>query len=127
VHAELPAHARSVREARVLVRDALRAWDLPHLEDVATLLVSELATNALLHARTGFAVEAVLHGGVLRVMVLDCSPAMPHPRRHSLQAGTGRGLRMIDTLAGSWGSQTSADPWSKGVWFELPTAPTAGR
>ena len=127
VRAEFPAHARSIRAARALVRDALSSWDLHHLEDVATLLVSELATNALLHARTDFAVEAVRRRDVLRVMVLDCSPAMPHPRRHSLEAGTGRGLSLIETLAGSWGSEISEDPWAKGVWFELPTAATAGR
>jgi anti-sigma regulatory factor (Ser/Thr protein kinase) len=111
----------------VLVRDALRSWDLQHLEDVALLLVSELATNALLHARTGFAVEAVRRRGVLRVVVLDCSAAMPRPRRHDLAAGTGRGLSLIDTLAGSWGAETSADPWAKAVWFELPTTATAVR
>jgi anti-sigma regulatory factor (Ser/Thr protein kinase) len=119
VRADLPGEPGSVRRARSFVRDALRTWRLDQLGDTAVLLVSELATNAVLHARTGFAVEVVLRGPVVRVTVHDCSPAAPKPRRHGPSSSTGRGLDILDQLADSWGSGSGRAPYEKAVWFEV--------
>ena len=49
----LPAAERSPGLARRVARDALTTWQLTDLTDTAVLLISELVTNAVLHARTG--------------------------------------------------------------------------
>ena len=119
VRAELPGEPASVRQARSLVRGALSSWHLDALQNNVMLMVSELATNAVLHARSGFVVEAAHLGGVVRVTVYDCSPATPTLRRHSTTAGTGRGLAMVTELADSWGTGRGEPPYTKGVWFEV--------
>ena len=123
VRVELTAEPRSVREARRVVVGVLRDWHLPHLEDTAVLLVSELATNAVLHARTAFAVEAERRGEVVRVGLSDGSDVGPARRRHGVQAGTGRGLGLVAALSTDWGTDDATDPWRKTVWFELPVDP----
>ena len=120
---ELAADPRSVREARRAVRDALRAWDLEHLEASAVLLTSELTTNAVLHARSGLAVEVEHRGDTVRVSVLDASSVGPLVRNHGLQAGTGRGLGLVRTLSTAWGCEPAAAPYAKAVWFDLPLDP----
>ncbi|MFB6632897.1 ATP-binding protein [Streptomyces sp. NPDC056362] len=96
------------------------------VEDVL-LLVSEVVTNACLHA--GGPEELVLRhgGGRLRVEVYDASPEHPRarvPRSPALPGG--HGLMVLDRLAGSWGSVDKA-PGAVGkvVWLEIG-APTGG-
>lgn len=123
VRVDLEPDPRSVRTARRMVVDAVRGWRLDHLEDPAALLVSEVATNAVLHARSPFAVEVSRRRGVVRVEVSDRSPAGPQRRRHSASATTGRGLALVATLSTAWGTEAAARPWAKRVWFELPVEP----
>jgi anti-sigma regulatory factor (Ser/Thr protein kinase) len=123
VRTELSGEPLSVRDARRLVNRTLREWSLDHLEDSATLLVSEVVTNAVLHARTEVCIELERRATVLRVTVADGSPRRPERRRHGLSAGTGRGLGLLSTLASAWGSGPAEDPWVKDVWFELPLDP----
>lgn len=118
----LPPAPDSVTTARAVVRSALRGWDLEQLTDTAALLVSELATNAVLHARSDFAVCVERRAGRVRVSVSDCSARTASRRRYGLHAGTGRGLGLIDSLALAWGSDEAAEPWTKTVWFELDEA-----
>lgn len=123
VRVDLEPDPRSVRTARRLVVDAVREWRLDHLEPTAALLVSEVATNAVLHARSPFAVAVSRSRGVVRVEVSDRSPSGPQRRRHSASAGTGRGLGLVATLSTGWGTETASRPWAKTVWFELPVDP----
>ena len=123
VRTELAGEPLSVRDARRLVSSTLREWSLGHLEDSATLLVSEVVTNAVLHARTAVCMELERRPSVLRVTVTDGSPHRPERRRHGLSAGTGRGLGLLATLSSDWGSGPAEDPWAKDVWFELPLDP----
>jgi anti-sigma regulatory factor (Ser/Thr protein kinase) len=121
---ELAAVPDSVREARRFVRDAVRDWGLTDLEELATLLTSELATNAVVHARTRFAVVvARLHDG-LEVHVLDDSPAAPNPRQPRLSSQQGRGLAMVAKVAAEWGPsrKEDLDGFVKGVRFVLGTS-----
>ncbi len=106
---------------------ALEDWQLQHLSDTATLLVSELATNVVLHAGTTFLVQAEQSGETLRISVFDLSSAGPNRREQSLQAGSGRGLALMDVLATTWGTSLDVQPWAKVMWFELPTSPAAAR
>ncbi len=125
VQVELPNAPASVSSARRVVARALREWSLPHLHDTAALLTSELVTNAVLHAGTDLRVEVQRDGAVVRVTVYDGSPQQARRRRHGVHAGTGRGLGLLATLSTDWGSEPSAPPYRKAVWFELPVDPAA--
>ncbi len=115
----------SISTARAHVREALQAWGLDPLVDTATLLVSEITTNVLLHARTDFALAVERREGVVRIRVLDGSPRAATRRRYGLDAGTGRGLGLVETLAVAWGSEPAEAPWAKSVWFDLDENATA--
>lgn len=120
----LPPDPTSARRARQHVVAALGRAGLPDLADTAALLVSEVVTNALLHAHTEVRLGVrVLPSGV-RVEVADRSPRQPTRRRPSTESATGRGLLLLEELASRWG----VDPASggKAVWFELRGAARAG-
>ena len=119
VQRRLPPHASSVGEARRLVRTELIGTGREDLVDAAELLVSELVTNALVHAGTTIEVTARVTETGLRVEVGDGSPNLPAPRHHARMAGTGRGLRLLQQMVDSWGAHPYAD--GKVVWFELVT------
>jgi anti-sigma regulatory factor (Ser/Thr protein kinase) len=114
----LPAQATSPARARRFLSATLAAWDLDGGDD-ALLVVSELATNALLHARTGMTVRvAQLADDTISVSVTDGGAAMPAPRRFSLDSGTGRGLRLLDTVGDAWGTDRLPGG-GKVVWCRL--------
>jgi anti-sigma regulatory factor (Ser/Thr protein kinase) len=124
-NARLAPEPRSVAAARRLLRDMLERWDLGDLEFAASQALTEIATNAVLHARTAFDLAIDWDGEVLRVCVADASARMPVQRRHSVEATTGRGLALVETLCRSWGVQVTDQ--GKQVWFELAKAQqTAG-
>ncbi|MDA8062797.1 MAG: ATP-binding protein [Actinomycetota bacterium] len=87
--------------------------------DVA-LLVSELATNAVLHARTRFAVEVLVEddGDHLRVGVTDLDARLPILGGLDPDASGGRGIALVRALADAWGVHCRAGS-GKTVWFEL--------
>jgi MEDS: MEthanogen/methylotroph, DcmR Sensory domain/Histidine kinase-like ATPase domain len=111
------AGADAPRAARRLVTDALRRWGLGGrlLED-AQLVISELATNAIRHARSGFSVAVRRTGSGVRLTVRDASPAEPIVRRDPGEPG-GRGMLIVSLLATGWGVE--AGPEGKTVWVEL--------
>ena len=97
--------------------DTLRRWGRDDLTTSGALLVTELVTNAILHART--MVRVILERGVdfVRVEVRDGSPIRPALRNHGLDATTGRGLALVAKLAQSWG--VDVDGAGKVVWARL--------
>jgi PAS domain S-box-containing protein len=107
----------SVGEARRLVRRSLRDAGQEHLIDDAELLVSEIVTNALVHAGTPIEVGVIPHAGRLRIEVADGSPHAPSPRHYTALSGTGRGLMLLEDLVDDWGVETTGP--GKKVWFEL--------
>ena len=125
VRAELAGEPLNVRDARRLVTRTLNEWHLEPLVESATLLVSEVVTNAVLHARTSLAVELERRTDVVRITVSDRSPRRPARRRHGLSATTGRGLALLSTMSTRWGDEPGTAPWQKDVWFELPLDPRA--
>jgi two-component sensor histidine kinase len=82
-----------------------------------TLVVSELATNAIVHARTSFSVGLHLGGGIARVDVLDHAPELPNEHSLALSTSNGRGLMIVAALADEWGVEWT--PATKTVWAEL--------
>ncbi|MGC9382720.1 SpoIIE family protein phosphatase [Streptomyces sp. MH13] len=118
----------SVASARRFVRAALDdvASDLV---DTAELLVSELVTNAVLHARSEAEVAVARHEGRVRVRVGDRRPSRaPVPQYCSPYTGTGQGLALVEQLASRYGVDTGDE--CKTVWFELwpdgPPPPSSG-
>lgn len=110
--------------ARAFVRGTLRSWDLDDLEDVLLLLVSELATNVVLHARTGYDVAVELRDDAVRLSVLDDSASGPVRRRTGLRSATGRGLALVETLTVDWGrtEDRKLAGRAKGIWCDVSLA-----
>jgi PAS domain S-box-containing protein len=116
----LPPQPPSVAEARQRVRDLLLGCGREDLLDTAVLLVSELVTNALLHAATDIGVTARLDGEGLHVGVSDGSRHLPSRREYGPTSGTGRGLLMLESMVDEWGVSQRRD--GKTVWFRLAVA-----
>ncbi|MDQ1396675.1 MAG: hypothetical protein QOG64_1934 [Acidimicrobiaceae bacterium] len=110
--------ATSARRARAFVASTLEDWGLTRLVDVATLLTSELVTNAVLHARSRIDLRMRQRpGGAVRVEVIDESFREPFRLQAPAEATAGRGLAILDVLAARWGVDTLDT--GKAVWFEL--------
>jgi anti-sigma regulatory factor (Ser/Thr protein kinase) len=116
----LEPQPESVAVARREVRAVLDDWGADRFEWEVSQLVTELVTNVVLHARTGFDLSMELDGDRLRLEVRDASPLLPRPRRFSRESTTGRGMRLVETLAQSWGVQRRDG--GKTVWLELVPA-----
>ncbi|WP_426499689.1 ATP-binding protein [Streptomyces sp. D54] len=117
----LPGVAGSAHRARRLVHLALDVWGLADVQDDADLVVSELLTNAVLHARRGDSVRVTvtrLGEGRVRVAVVDLSVDQPSPRDAGSDQESGRGLKIVQVLSGGqWGVDPL--PWGKRVWASL--------
>jgi anti-sigma regulatory factor (Ser/Thr protein kinase) len=119
----LPATAWSVSRARHAVIDLLRAnsWDEEGIDEAA-LMTTEIATNAVLHARTPYTLTIDVSIQRLRVDVRDASTLPPRviPLASASALG-GRGLALVSALADQWGYQSTID--GKSVWFETTSRP----
>lgn len=116
----LPAEAASVSAARRHVELTLEAWGIAEAGWSSVQLVSELATNAVLHARSSFTVEVSRADDRLRVCVQDGSTVRPGVRRYAEDSTTGRGMRLVESLSSGWGVERLGI--GKVVWFEIDLA-----
>jgi len=117
---QLMPHPKSVRVARRFCALTLEAFGLACCIEPTRLLVSELVTNAVLHAHTPIGLRFELDGRQLRIEVRDGFAEMPNPRVIDLTElpESGRGLKVVDALGGTWGwERTHA---GKVVWCEVP-------
>jgi len=106
----------SNRDARRFLRRFLDSSGLDgDIADSAELALSELVTNAVLHAHTEFEVALHLVDDVLRVEVTDRNPQLPVQRRYAEQATTGRGMDLVAAYTRDCGVDASPD--RKTVWF----------
>jgi anti-sigma regulatory factor (Ser/Thr protein kinase) len=122
-----PEAKSSVPQARQFVAESLTDV-VPEVCETAALLVSELATNAVVHAESEFAVTVVYPtaSGRVRVEVTDRDATQPAPIRPPPNIPHGRGLLLVASLADEWGVQEARRRAGKSVWFELtPTTATA--
>jgi PAS domain S-box-containing protein len=124
VSVALDPDPRNVRQARNVLRDALLRSGAEDLLDPATLLLSEIVTNAFVHAGTQVQVQVQSTAEALRVEVRDGGAHVPFRRHYSGTAGTGRGVQLMDELADRWGTEPGSN--GKTVWFEMGNPPTAG-
>ena len=114
------AHPTSSRAARTFVANCARSWGCEHLVDDAALLVSELVTNAVLHARAPVDIRVRKGRDDLRIEVYDEGAGVPLPIFTDIDASAGRGLGLVQAIAACWGVDDAAS--GKTVWFELPLA-----
>jgi anti-sigma regulatory factor (Ser/Thr protein kinase) len=148
VHQRFPDEPIAAAQARGFVGSALRRWSLDALVPNVQLAVTELVTNAILHARTPIVVTLCVSGGMVEVAVTDYDPRVPHalphredlladldalsqhpiddadPRHAGLHYGAsgsvaaGRGLIILDAISATWGVTEHAG--RKDVWARLP-------
>ena len=105
----------STRKARDFVSTHLVDHDLRYLvEDVRTV-VSELATNALLHADTPFVIDLHATDATVVLTVADGSVSMPARGDAESSSTSGRGLSIVDELSRDWGVTRGVDG-GKSVW-----------
>ena len=109
--------AAELGAVRQFVVDTLFRWGQDrHLEN-ASIVVSELATNAILHARSDFIVSMSSRNGSFRLAVRDASTELPSARTPLPSAISGRGLLLVGVLTQRWGTEIVAD--GKVVWAEF--------
>jgi len=122
--AELPYLPSAVPQARRVLREGMRLARLS--EDVrgtAELLVSELVTNAVKYGEPPLWLFIEMRPGLIHASVSDTSTVLPQRRTAAPDAEGGRGLLVLDALAGSWG--TVAAEGGKYLWFDLPVPAAA--
>ena len=116
--------AGAVSQARHFVRHELDGAGADEdVVETAELLVSELVTNVVLHARTSAVVSVRADPpDAFRVSVIDGSADPPHRRAFGREQPTGRGLRLVSVMARDWGVEpsTAVGRWGKEVWFVVP-------
>ena len=111
-------------EARRFVRDALSVWGIDGaLAQTVALLVSELVTNAVLHAVPPIDLTLDWEDPLLRVEVSDGANRMPEMIEPPRPAGRGGyGLHLVEQLSHTWGAARRV-PRGKVVWFEIERNP----
>ncbi|HTU72434.1 MAG TPA: ATP-binding protein [Trebonia sp.] len=119
----VPGEPEQVSRVRGFVTKTLQSTALPSIDsDAATLLTSELVTNAILHTdsgRPGGAITVVvlrLPDGILIEVVDDGSAGTPVVKSDAL-AGEGQGLYLVQQLASQWGYLRDSDGTT--VWFHI--------
>ena len=118
-YTKLPPQVSSIAAARHFADAALAAIGAKGAQrDTARLLVSELATNVVLHARTDMRLTVRPAHDRVRVEVRDDDPSRPPGlRQPGPMAVNGRGMVLVDALATSWG--VNGNERGKTVWFEV--------
>ena len=132
-HGTFPPTVESIAAARRLVRTTLAGWGVGEVAGDALLIASELCTNAVIHAGTGFTISCTHLGGAVRVAVRDGYPGRMLPTSVVApgdQKTSGRGLLLCAALSSSWG--VDYDQTGKLVWCQVdlpgeqPAGPEAG-
>jgi anti-sigma regulatory factor (Ser/Thr protein kinase) len=121
VSATFPADAASPGHARRTAAETLRRWG--HTETLiadVSLVVSELASNAVRHAGSAFSVALRVHGPLLRVTVEDRAPLPNTENDADMMPRPPHGLCVVDSLATSWGVEPTRT--GKIVWAQLTCA-----
>ncbi|QJY49051.1 STAS domain-containing protein [Pseudonocardia broussonetiae] len=107
------------QQARITAARAASAWgvDGDSVRDLL-IVVTELVSNAVEHARTPSTLALHLHGSVVHVAVSDASTALPVVRPFDPRAARGRGMQMVEAVSARWGHRTTTR--GKTVWAEVP-------
>jgi len=129
VSTALPCDRRSAGQARAWTDGWLGSWSIED-DGATTLLVSELVTNAVAHARRASVLTLAVAVGMIEVGVTEIgSSRSPIPAQHEVVVPgvpralheSGRGLMIVEALSHDWGV-VSANGSGKQVWFRRPVA-----
>ncbi|MEU1018335.1 ATP-binding protein [Streptomyces sp. NPDC005900] len=116
-----------VKVARDWTREHLRSLDWsrtsPDLVDAVLLTVSELVTNAHVHARRDAQLILTWDHDCLHVTVHDPDPDLPQPREAGDEALGGRGLMLVDAMADDWQVRPCAKGKAVIACFQPPKSP----
>ena len=113
----LTGGGEQVAHARAHVRGWMLGWEVAALTEAATLLASELVTNALRHARMPILLQGLLLDEIVTLAVHDCEIALPRLRRSVVSDEGGRGLQLVSQVANRWGARPTTE--GKVVWCDL--------
>jgi DNA-binding NarL/FixJ family response regulator len=108
----------SSRAARRFMEETLAQWDCRELLDSVKLLVSELVTNAVVHADSEAEVAVILSGSALRVEVADNGSGTIEPREAADFDTSGRGMALVETMSSRWGTEPRPGG-GRVTWFEI--------
>jgi hypothetical protein len=118
VSARFPADIGSPRAARHFVGNVMREAGFSRAaRDDAELVVTEFATNAVLHAESSFSVWLLAGSEIVRIAVHDTMPTDPT----LLVVRPRRGLGLVSGLSRDWGVEVTAH--GKTVWAEIDARP----
>ncbi|HEX6327370.1 MAG TPA: ATP-binding protein [Jiangellaceae bacterium] len=116
----LPSEPGSVSRARHFVFSRLVQHRLPHLVDDVQLVASELAANAVRHARTPFKVILEKADDSVKLSVEDGSPSRPAQVATDDLDTTGRGVSIVELVSHDWGVADGPGE-GKSVWATFAT------
>jgi len=105
------------RVARRFMTEVLIAWGHPLGSEKLDLPLTELVTNAQIHARTAVEVVVIDAEDIVRIEVHDQSAVLPVIRSRERTAGTGRGLALVAALTKAWGIEPTST--GKRAWFDV--------
>lgn len=114
---EFEAHPVSVRMARDFVVRQMEHWRLDAVGWAAGVLVTELASNAVTHARTPYSVALARSADDVLLQVRDGSERLPLLVGGGSKSEAGRGLHVVQAVTRSWGVTTVTG--GKLVWGRL--------
>lgn len=105
------------RTARRFVDEVLADTGFVDVLDTVELLVTEVVTNAVMHARSEARVVIRLLDDAVRVEVTDTDDSFPARRRPRVDQPGGRGLDLVEKMSRSWGIDMLTV--GKRTWFEV--------
>ena len=116
---DVPATVHGPAAARRVIGALLPVWELPQLRETAELVVSELVTNAYLHApgSDSFELEMVRRENGVRLALADGSSIRPMLRELGGEQPRGRGMALVTALTSGWGAEEHHG--GKRVWVDL--------
>jgi anti-sigma regulatory factor (Ser/Thr protein kinase) len=123
--AQVPHRVDSIPAARAFLSHLLHGWDVAaEVIDDASLLTTELMTNAVQHGTGVVHLVITVRDGLLHVGVHDAAAELPVRRDITSSSVAGRGMWLVQSFAHDWGSDASGAEPGKTVWFELTTLRT---
>lgn len=114
----MPGRRDSTPAARAFLSRLLDGWGLPEsVIDDASLLTTELLSNAVLHGRGLVHLRVEVEDGAVHVRVHDDAAGLPEVNHADPTSLGGRGMFIVECVADEWGSDP--DEPGKTVWFRL--------
>ena len=107
---------QSVASARIEVIELLEELEVPQTYEAA-IIVDELVSNVVVHAKTMFELEVERWQNGIKIIVRDLSVQAPSMQALDPLSENGRGLLMIDNIADEWGHHVHEN--GKCVWADI--------